>query len=776
MTFSDQPLKILLVDDVPANLVALEAIIDRPDLQIFTANSGNEALKLAWKHHFALALVDVQMPEMDGFELVSLLKSNPRTREITCIFVTAISKEAKYAVKGLKAGAVDYLYKPLDPLVTHAKVNTYLEIYQQRRQLIQQNKSLSQYAMRVENAADIIAMLDPQTFKILEINPAVTNILGYDNSHLINRGFLDYLHPNTLKEAKETMNQFVNGEEERLSLEAQFRNIQHDYIWLKLQIVHREGLLFVNGQDVTAARHFVKEIVQAKEAAEQDRQAKEQFLANMSHEIRTPMNGIIGLTRLLQETALNDEQAETVKLVAQSSQSLLNIINDILDLSKIESGKFNLEMIDFQIREVVKTVLSLLKPKAEDKGLELTYNVVSDVPEWLIGDPHRINQVLVNLVGNAIKFTSQGKVTIHVKGEKQGNKYRLRVGVEDTGIGIPADKLAAIFESFSQASDDTSRKFGGTGLGLTISRMLVELHEGKIWVESVLNQGSTFFFELGCKASKRTGKETQKSDNPFELKGLQGKRILLVDDNKVNRMVGAKSLKRWKIEVHLAEDGKDAVEQCLEESFDAVLMDIQMPEMDGYEAARVIRNPNNPNHKTPIIALTANVMASVIKKSQEAGMDATLTKPFDPLTLYEKLMELISKGHLPQETPQEGKHGIDRIDLEYLRKLAGGSQHFVNQFLHTFLEQAPVLLNSLREAIQEQENDSFMAAIGRLKQDFIYIEYGAAKELLHKLEARPQADFSSPTFKEQIRTLEEMVEKLLGKFSELAEVENQQVN
>ncbi|MDX2248483.1 MAG: response regulator [Bacteroidia bacterium] len=763
------PVNILLVDDVPANLVALEAIIERDNVRIFKAESGNEALKLAWQHTFSLALVDVQMPEMDGFELVRLLKSNSRTREIICIFVTAISKESRYAVKGLSVGAVDYLYKPLDPMVTNAKVDIYLELYRQRQRLLEQNQRLQQYALRIDNAADIIAVVNPVSMNFTEINPVVKEILGFEPNRITGTSILDYLHPEDLITSKKQFDLFLQKPEGILSLEVRFRNTRYDYIWLNLKVVYNLGLLFINARDVTFSRNHVEQITLARDEAEKARIAKEQFLANMSHEIRTPMNGIIGLTRLLQDTPLIEEQRETVGLIMSSSQSLLNIINDILDLSKIDSGKLQLEEIEFEVKNVIRTVFSLLRNRADEKQIVLEESIPAHIPDWVIGDPHRLNQILVNLIGNAIKFTEKGYVRIHLQ-MKEGvakNEIFFEFRVEDSGIGIPEDKLESIFESFSQAGADTARKFGGTGLGLTISKKLVELQGGNIRVISKEGSGSTFIFTILYRKCENQEKENLRDKkNPFELKGLENFKALLVDDNKVNRMVGGKTLKRWNMEVDFAEDGKEAVAKAHEESFDIILMDIQMPEMDGYEAARIIRSSSTQNHNTPIIALTANVVGSVVTESQNAGMDAVLTKPFDPLTLYETLHRLITEERSPEKQTRRGD--IDRINFAYLRELSGGNDQFVIQYLRTFIDHIPTVFSELKAAQEQNQTKIFFQALQRIKQDFIYIDYEAAKELIHKLESGAGKSNTGYTH-EMLSSLEEMINELILRFQTILE-------
>lgn len=401
----------------------------------------------------------------------------------------------------------------------------------------------------------------------------------------------------------------------------------------------QKNALEIQNQEIETAQ--VQLIVNAEELEESNRY-KSEFMANMSHEIRTPMNAILGLTHLLKDAFIETEERESLDLIQRSSLNLLNIINDILDLSKIESGMFRLEKIDYQPLEVVDLVFKLLETKTSEKGIKLLKKVAKDLPQFVIGDPHRLNQILVNLLGNAIKFTERGSVTLQLSHTllSQGD-LQLDFKIIDTGIGIPKDKLDTIFESFSQAEEGTSRKFGGTGLGLTISRKLVEIHGGKLSVESQFGQGSTFSFSMLCQASTKVLNQDNPTQNqsPFSLTGLTDYQVLLVDDNKVNRLVGKKTLSRWKMKVDIAVDGKDAVEQSMAKKYDLILMDLQMPIMNGYEASKVIReDTNNPNCLIPIIALTANVMDNVLKDAKNAGINTVVTKPFDPGNLY-RVME-----------------------------------------------------------------------------------------------------------------------------------------
>ncbi len=389
------------------------------------------------------------------------------------------------------------------------------------------------------------------------------------------------------------------------------------------------------------------EIIEAeKEKAQASERAKHQFLANMSHEIRTPMNAIKGMTDILIRRDPKDTQKEFLQGIKQSSDSLLVIINDILDISKIESGKVELEKVPFQVGEVLQGVHTIMQFKAEEKGLELKTLVSEDIPR-LIGDPTRLRQILINLVGNAIKFTEKGMVSIRTELLRQSDdQVELQFTVSDTGVGIGKDRLDKIFESFEQAYSDTTRKFGGTGLGLSISKKLVELHGGKIWVESVKSKGSQFHFTLPLAIDQRVEVKTPQSaeakDVPMD-QALKGVRILLVEDNTFNAIVAQEELEDAieEVAVDVAENGAIAVEKIKTGEYDIILMDVQMPVMNGYEATEKIRALSNGKSGIPIIAMTANVLKEEVERCYEAGMDDFIGKPFDVEQLLSKIQKLL---------------------------------------------------------------------------------------------------------------------------------------
>jgi signal transduction histidine kinase/ActR/RegA family two-component response regulator len=385
------------------------------------------------------------------------------------------------------------------------------------------------------------------------------------------------------------------------------------------------------------------EIIEAeKQKAEASEKAKHQFLANMSHEIRTPMNAIKGMSDILIRRNPNEDQKEYLEGIKQSSDSLLLIINDILDISKIEAGKVELEQEPFSVNELVNNVHTIMQFKAEEKGLGLMKNIPTE-NLTVRGDATRLRQILINLIGNAIKFTEKGLVTTAVKSEQTGEKQNLHFTVSDTGIGIDDDRMDKIFESFEQAYSDTSRKFGGTGLGLSISKKLVELHDGKIWVESEKGKGSQFNFIIPyALADIKTEVKPIEDFHDNTAAAIKDIRILLVEDNAFNVIVAQEELEDAVegVQVEVAENGLIAVDKLKSTIFDVILMDIQMPVMNGFEATKAIRNLGSEKANTPIIAMTANVLKEEVDLCYQAGMNDFIGKPFDTKELVQKIYNL----------------------------------------------------------------------------------------------------------------------------------------
>jgi signal transduction histidine kinase len=370
---------------------------------------------------------------------------------------------------------------------------------------------------------------------------------------------------------------------------------------------------------------------------------KQQFLANMSHEIRTPMNSVIGLTNLLMRMDIGETERKYIMMIKAASDQLMSIINDILDISKIEAGKLVFEQIPFSVRQVVSNVRDILIMKASEQKLEFRTHFSENVSEYYLGDPARLAQILINLAGNSIKFTQSGFVEIHVGVQSvSGDQHILEFNVSDSGIGIPADKTATIFDSFTQAESNTSRKFGGTGLGLAICKQLVEMQSGTIGVESVLGKGTKFYFTLPYRISDHAHQEIRNSDQPEQLSGIH---ILLTEDNEFNKIVAEDTLNEFiqNVTIQHAPNGKVAVEMVNQFDFDIVLMDIQMPVMDGYEATAAIRQLPDRKKHTPVVIMTANATPEEIKKCFESGADGYVSKPFVPEELFFQMTDAIRK-------------------------------------------------------------------------------------------------------------------------------------
>ncbi|MDO1444848.1 ATP-binding protein [Rhodocytophaga aerolata] len=478
------------------------------------------------------------------------------------------------------------------------------------------------------------------------------------------------------------------------------------------------------------------ELIAAKEMAEQATRIKSDFLSNMSHEIRTPMNAVLGLSNLLLEQNPRPDQVELLKVLRFSSENLLALINDILDLQKIEAGKILFEEATFNIKDLLHTIIYAFTFNAAEKGISITLHTDKNIPEVLTGDPVRLTQVLNNLLSNAIKFTNAGSIKLHVSlTASQGTSCNLSFSVTDTGIGIPAEKLEKIFLAFEQAEPDTTKKYGGTGLGLAISKKLIELQNGKIWVNSLEGIGSTFGFCLPFRtdaakaAYNLSGQASMKTD-------LGHIRLLLVEDNQVNIMVAQKFLQKWNITADVAEDGRQALEKVQQKTYDLVLMDLQMPVMNGLEAASAIRRLSGEYEKLSIIALTADVSADIKQKIKEAGMNHYLAKPFHPTDLYQVIVSCtVPVADKPVESSSpavEPENKAKELNYQQIQKLAEGDKQFMQELLDACLNNISELQGSYTSSMHSKNVDGLRDSMHKFKSLLQLLDLAQLHELLEQ--------------------------------------------
>ena len=485
------------------------------------------------------------------------------------------------------------------------------------------------------------------------------------------------------------------------------RNGRKEYFWIvKFPLLDEHGeVQNICGlaTEITDRKENELKLIQATRAAETARIAQESFLANMSHEIRTPMNGIMGMSNLLLSTRQNAEQQEYAENILESARHLLAIINDILDFSKIKAGKFQFEYIPFKPRHTIKKALYPLQLKAEEKMVKLSLDMDDEVPEVLTGDPLRLQQIIINLVGNALKFTQEGSVQIVARCKESGpDSCQLEVLVKDTGIGIPQNKLQMIFESFTQNNVNTSRKYGGTGLGLAIVKQLVELQKGRVWVESTQGIGSVFGFVIPYKIGKMPAAAAtlRQAVGADDSKLLEGIRVLVAEDNLINQKVVNITLSKQGADVKVVSNGQLAVNAILHDApFDVVLMDLQMPEVDGYKATRIIRAEIDA--MIPIIAMTADALKGEAEKCFEAGMNGYISKPFEPRELYQEILRLVKK-HPAMKQDVNDQHQV--VDFTYLYELAGNDPAYISEVLDLFLGTMPEGLKLLEHLIRSTDD------------------------------------------------------------------------
>ncbi len=647
---------------------------------------------------------------------------------------------------------------------------------------VSDSNHLEMLSLVISKTKNAISILQPGG-TIIDVNAAFVQMTGYTPAEAIGQPLCNLLfgaHSDHV--AVDAYRHALEAGEELTQDILRYRKDGQTY-WVESNLIPvRDGEGDVSqwiliDTDITRRRETEEALRAAKETAEKNNRLKSEFLANLSHEIRTPMNAIIGMTDMTLATDLSDRQREYLQTVRSSSEALLNLLNDVLDLSKIEAGKIAMEQIDFDLREAVQDTIRTLAVKANEKGLTLSSQLADDLPRTVCGDPTRLRQVLLNLIGNAIKFTQQGGVTVVAEPQShRGDEIVLHFAVQDTGIGIPPEKLDEIFQAFQQGDASTTRRFGGTGLGLTISSELVRLMHGRIWVDSTQGAGSTFHFTvqvrpgapLALPPADTQKPQTQGTSDPLDLAAVRGQhdtsdrddwnsaprvrslQVLVADDQAPNRQLVTTVLSSRGHRCIEATSGEEAIEAWRHGTFDLLLMDVQMPVLDGFQATAAIRKHEEGTGKhLPIIALTAHAMAGDRARCLAAGMDAYLAKPIRPRQLVEMVESVAdlkpasepsgqnSDGQNSDgQSPDGARNQQERpgYDLGYAFDSLDNDAELLRGQMEFFRQDAPELLTNIAQAIHDNDGHRLQLAAHRLKGMLARYAYQDAVAIALQLE------------------------------------------
>jgi PAS domain S-box-containing protein len=757
--FETSPYKILLVEDDLVDQIAFKRMVKREqlnyDFQI--AGSLREAKEYLSTQRYELVITDYQLGDGNAVALFDYLKSTP------FIFATGGGDE-EIAVKALKAGAFDYLIK--DQERNYLKVLPLTIENAIRRSKMNERLRLLESVIVNANDAMIIAIANGKVPEIMYVNQAFIEMSGYSESEVQKKGFGIFVGEETDRaEVQRIANAFRDYESVKSEL-IFYRKNETPY-WVGISIVplkdkNGKTTHFVSIQrDITERKEAEQALIEAREAAEQARLAESQFLANMSHEIRTPMNAVIGMTHLLMDENPSPKQLEYINALKFSADSLMGIISDILDLSKIEAGKLDFEQKQFNLYELLNSLRKAFNFKVKQKALNVIFTLDEGVDNDVVGDPTRLNQILTNLLGNSGKFTLDGEIGVRMSIlESNDIRYLLKFEVYDTGIGIEEDKLDLVFENFKQANSQIHRKFGGTGLGLPIVKNLIELQGGKISVASEIGKGTTFTFVLpftnsGIHSEISNLEEDVMGNQILDDLVLKNARVLIAEDNLMNQKLISEIMKKWEVNFDLAVDGRDALDKLYEKTYDIVLMDVNMPKMSGYEAAERIRiDTANINNKVPMIALTAAALQSEKQKVFDSGMNEFVSKPFVPANLKKVMIQLLGGVAVveqevrtvakPTEKSDHTESGKVTVDLSYLKDFSGGDTSFIREMLGLFLSDAPNQISMMKEYLGNEDWDKLGKLGHRMKPNFQMLGMDHQREMAFSIEIMGKGDDVNP--------------------------------
>jgi PAS domain S-box-containing protein len=652
-------------------------------------------------------------------------------------------------------------------------------------------KLASQYSLSlIEASRDPLVTISPEG-KITDMNEATVTITGITREELIGSDFFDYFTEQ--QKAREVYQEvFKKGSVADAPLTLRNKNGKLTDVLFNGSVYkddnHNVQGVVIVARDVTEQKRIATELIEAKvfaelatgiaeeekinaenatKIAENAVKAKQQFLSNMSHEIRTPMNAIIGFTKVVMKTDLTEKQKEYLSAIKMSGDALIVLINDILDLAKVDAGKMTFEKIPFKLSDSITAMLHVFETKIQEKNLELVTEYDDTIPKVLLGDPVRLHQIILNLVSNAIKFTTKGKITVSVRliDDDDDDSSTIEFAISDTGIGIEENKIDSIFDDFQQATSGTSRLYGGTGLGLAIVKQLVEPQGGIITVKSKINEGSTFSFILSFeKTTIETGLETEIVELDSELKNIK---VLVVEDIPLNQLLMKTLLDEFGFERDIAENGKIAIEKLKVNSYDIILMDLQMPVMNGFEATKHIRKTMKLD--IPIIALTADVTTVDLAKCKEVGMNDYISKPVDELILYNKIIAMVKKLEFNKSDKNGSENKSEKcINLDYLNTRTKSNPKLMMEMIEIYLEQTPPILLAMKTSIADKNWTLLSAAVHKIIPSFVIMGINPKYEnMARKIQECSKAE----QFTEEIKGMVLQVENICNQACKELEIE-----